>query len=232
MSESKQVSRGLSLTLRYLTFLIGIFVMSLGIALSVYALIGTTPISAIPLVVSYATPFSLGFYTVAINVVLFIVQILLLRRQFELIQILQIPAAFAFGAACDFSVWLLRGLDGVADGNYFVQILLSVAGSIVLGVGVWLQVTPRVLTLAGDGTAVALARVFSRPFSTMKILLDSTLVVIAVILSLIFFHGLMGVREGTILAAWLVGYVVRLLHRHVTWPAILSRPEPPTPLRA
>lgn len=225
MSEPKEASRGLSLTLRYLTFLVGIFVMSIGIALSVYALIGTTPISAIPLVVSYATSFSLGFYTVAINVVLFFVQIALLRRRFELIQILQIPAAFAFGAACDFSMWLLRGLDGVAEGNYLIQVLLSVAGSVVLGIGVWLQVTPRVLTLAGDGTAVALALVTKRQFSTMKILLDSTLVVIAVILSLIFFHGLLGVREGTILAAWLVGYVVRLLHRFVPWPSILSRKE-------
>lgn len=225
MTEPKEVSRGLSLTLRYCTFLLGIFVMSIGIALSVYALIGTTPISAIPLVVSYATPLSLGFYTVAINVVLFVVQILLLRRRFEPIQILQIPAAFVFGAACDLSVWLLRGLDGVAEGNYLVQVLLSVAGSVVLGIGVWLQVTPRVLTLAGDGTAVALARVLKRPFSTMKILFDSTLVLIAVILSLIFFHELQGVREGTILAAWLVGYVVRLLHRYVPWPRILSRPD-------
>ncbi|MDJ1370783.1 hypothetical protein C7K25_05300 [Gulosibacter molinativorax] len=214
----------MSLTLRYLTFLVGLFVMSIGIALSVYALIGTTPISAIPLVMSYATPLSLGFYTVAINVVLFFVQILILRRKFELIQILQIPAAFAFGALCDLSVWLLRGLDGVAEGNYLIQVALSVAGSVVLGVGVWLQVTPRVLTLAGDGTAVAIARVTKRPFSSVKILFDSSLVVIAVILSLIFFMELRGVREGTILAAWLVGYVVRLLHRFVTWPAILSRP--------
>lgn len=224
MSEPKEVSRGVNLTLRYLTFLVGIFIMSIGIALSVYALIGTTPISAIPLVMSYATPFSLGFYTVGINVVLLIFQILLLRRRFELIQLLQVPAAFAFGGFCDLSVWLLRGLDGVAVDNYAIQMGLSLAASVVLGIGVWLQVTPRVLTLAGDGAAVALEIVTRKPFSTVKIVVDSTLVVIAVILSLIFFGELLGVREGTVIAAVLVGYVVRLLHRYVKWPAILSRP--------
>ncbi|MGO1543830.1 MAG: YczE/YyaS/YitT family protein [Gulosibacter sp.] len=221
-----RTQRGWSMTLRYLTFLLGLFVMSIGIALSVYALIGTTPISAIPLVLSYATPWSLGAYTVGINVVLLIAQILLLRRRFELIQLLQVPAAFVFGAACDFSVWLLRGLDGVAEGNYAIQMGLSLAGSVVLGIGVWLQVTPRVLTLAGDGISVALATVTKRPFSTVKIMVDSTLVAIAVILSLVLLSGLNGVREGTVIAAVLVGYVVRLLQRHVPWPAVLS-PSPP-----
>ncbi|SJM67480.1 YitT family protein [Gulosibacter sp. 10] len=211
-----------SLLLRYCTFLLGLAVMSIGVSLSVHALIGTTPISAVPLVLSYATPPSLGVYTIGLNLVLLLAQIAVLRRRFEPVQLLQLPAAFAFGAACDLSVWLLRGIEPVA---YPAQLGLSLLGSLVVGVGVWLQVTPRVLTLSGDGFAVAVARVTGRQFSTVKMLTDSALVLLAVLLSLVLLGGLHGVREGTIVAAVLVGYVVRLLHRFVPWPAVLSRPR-------
>lgn len=210
------------MVLRYCTFLTGIFIMSIGVALSVQAQIGTTPISAIPLVMSLATTPTLGQYTVAINVVLFLGQIAILRRRFERIQFLQIPAAFAFGGACDLALWLLRD---VYPSQYPAQLALSIVGSIVLGVGVWLQVTPRVLTLAGDGFAVALSRVTERPFGQVKILMDSTLVAIAIMLSLTLLGGLHGVREGTVIAAFLVGYVVKQLQQRVPWPAILS-PRP------
>ena len=142
-------ARAGNIALRYLTFLVGIFVMSVGIAMTVHSKIGTTPISSIPLLMSHVTAFTLGQYTVAINVVLLIAQIIILGRRFEPIQYLQLPAAFVFGAFCDLSVWLLRDLQ--PPDVYPWQLLYSAVGSLVLGVGVWLQVTPRVLMLAGDG---------------------------------------------------------------------------------
>lgn len=212
------------LALRYLTFLVGIFIMSLGVALSVKALIGTTSVSAIPLVMSLATPWSLGVYTFLINAVLLVAQILILRRRFELIQLLQLPAGFVFGALCDLSLWLVRD---VAPVEYVWQLLLSIASAVVLGIGVWLQVSPRVLTLSGDGVSVAISRVTERPFGSVKIVVDAVLVTIAIILSLVLLGGLHGVREGTVIAAFLVGYVVKLLQRFVPWPEVLAPPAKP-----
>lgn len=214
--------RARNLALRYLTFLVGIFVMSVGIAMTVHSKIGTTPISAIPLLLSHVTPYTLGQYTVAINVVLLIAQIVILRRRFEPIQLLQLPAAFVFGAFCDLSVWLLRDLQ--PPDVYPWQLLYSIAGSLVLGMGVWLQVTPRVLMLAGDGISAAVSQVTGREFGTVKIVIDSLLVATALVLSLILLGYLYGVREGTVLSAVLVGYVVRLLQRRVPWPKALRRP--------
>ncbi|NLT26121.1 MAG: YitT family protein [Microbacteriaceae bacterium] len=211
-----------NLVLRYLTFIVGIFVMAIGIAMTVHARIGTTPVSAIPLVMSYATPFTIGFYTVVINAVLLLAQILVLRRRFEPIQLLQLPAAFVFGGFCDLAVWLLEGFQ---PEFYLWQLLYSVAGSVVLGIGVWLQVTPRVLMLAGDGISAAISQVTGREFGSVKIVIDSLLVATAAVLSLVLLGGLVGVREGTFVSAFLVGYVVRLLQRRVPWPAALRRPE-------
>lgn len=215
-------ARTRNLALRYLTFLVGIFVMSVGIAMTVHSKIGTTPISSIPLLMSHVTPFTLGQYTVAINVVLLLAQILILGRRFEPIQYLQLPAAFVFGGFCDLSVWLLRDLQPPDVHPW--QLLYSAVGSLVLGVGVWLQVTPRVLMLAGDGISAAVSQVSGREFGTVKIVIDSLLVTIAAVLSLILLGALFGVREGTVLSAVLVGWVVRHLQRRVPWPKWLSRP--------
>lgn len=215
-------ARAGNIALRYLTFLVGIFVMSVGIAMTVHSKIGTTPISSIPLLMSHVTAFTLGQYTVAINVVLLIAQIIILGRRFEPIQYLQLPAAFVFGAFCDLSVWLLRDLQ--PPDVYPWQLLYSAVGSLVLGVGVWLQVTPRVLMLAGDGISAAVSQVTGREFGTVKIVIDSILVTIAAVLSLILLSALYGVREGTVLSAVLVGWVVRHLQRRVPWPRRLSRP--------
>ncbi|HHT11748.1 MAG TPA: YitT family protein [Propionibacterium sp.] len=215
-------ARAGNIALRYLTFLVGIFVMSVGIAMTVHSKIGTTPISSIPLLMSHVTAFTLGQYTVAINVVLLIAQIIILGRRFEPIQYLQLPAAFVFGAFCDLSVWLLRDLQ--PPDVYPWQLLYSAVGSLVLGVGVWLQVTPRVLMLAGDGISAAVSQVTGREFGTVKIVIDSILVTIAAVLSLILLSALFGVREGTVLSAVLVGWVVRHLQRRVPWPRRLSRP--------
>lgn len=215
-------ARAGNIALRYLTFLVGIFVMSVGIAMTVHSKIGTTPISSIPLLMSHVTAFTLGQYTVAINVVLLIAQIIILGRRFEPIQYLQLPAAFVFGAFCDLSVWLLRDLQ--PPDVYPWQFLYSAVGSLVLGVGVWLQVTPRVLMLAGDGISAAVSQVTGREFGTVKIVIDSILVTIAAVLSLILLSALFGVREGTVLSAVLVGWVVRHLQRRVPWPRRLSRP--------
>ena len=122
-------SRARNLVLRYLTFVGGILVMSLGIAITVHAQIGTTPVSAIPLVMSFATPFTIGVFTVAINAVLLVAQILILRRRFEPIQLLQLPAAFIFGAFCDLSVWLLEGFRPEFSPSQLLYSVLGSAGS-------------------------------------------------------------------------------------------------------
>lgn len=208
-----------SLTLRYLTFFLGVFIMSFGVAFSVHAIIGTTPISAIPLVLAFATPVSVGTYVIGINAVLLTAQILILRRKFEPIQLLQLPAAIAFGAACDLALWLT---SGYVPTTYPEQLGLSLLGSVVLGIGVWLQVTPKVLMLPGDGISVVISRVTGREFGGVKILMDSLLVAIAIVLSFILLGELRGVREGTVIAAILVGWIVRQLQRRIPWPRILS----------
>lgn len=123
---------------------------------------------------------------------------------------MQLPVALIFGSLTDFAVW---ALDGVSAGNYLEQWLLCVVGIVLVGVGVSMEVTANVVTLAGEGMVLAVCKVFPVKFANAKIRFDVTLVVIASILSLVFLRQLVGVREGTVAAAILVGMTARQVNK-------------------
>ena len=206
---------------RYLFFAIGIFLMSIGIALTVHAGLGTTPISSIPAVLAVASPLSFGTWTALFNVALVILQIVLLRRCYPLFQLLQLPASFLFGALCDLSLWLTRGFT---FDHYGAQALVSLAGTVVLGIGVWTQITPKVLNLAGEGAVIAVSTVVGKVFGKVKVVFDWTLVGLAVASSLLLMGRVEAVREGTLVSAVLVGILVRLFSRKLPFLARWTQP--------
>lgn len=188
----------------------GLVIMALGVACSIQAGLGTSPISSLPYVLSRITPLTVGMTTIAMHVVLILLQILLLRRQYDTVQLLQLPVALGFGAMTDGAVWLLRG---VRCGSYAGQWMLCAAGILLIGVGVSLEVTARAVPLAGEGVVLAVCRVFGTRFSNTKVGFDVTLVVLASLLSWLFLGEITGVREGTLAAAVLVGLVARQSNR-------------------
>ena len=82
---------------RYVIFLIGLFVNSLGVSLITKASLGTSPISSIPYVLSLSFPFTLGNFTIFFSVFLILLQLLILRKNFKLEHVLQIPVSIVFG---------------------------------------------------------------------------------------------------------------------------------------
>lgn len=86
---------------RYILFLIGLFVNALGVSLVTKASLGTSPISSIPYVLSLNFPFTLGNFTIVFSILLIVLQILILRKNFKLENILQIPVSIAFGYFID-----------------------------------------------------------------------------------------------------------------------------------
>ncbi|SJM67474.1 YitT family protein [Gulosibacter sp. 10] len=207
--------------LRTAQFLLGVFVMSMGTAMTVRALLGTTPVSSLPVALEPALPFTIGMLTAMLNILMLLAQILILRRRFPPLQVLQVGAAFAFGAACDLSLWILRDLE---PSGYPAQLALSLGGSALLGVGVWIQVSAKAIYLAPEGLVAAIAQVTGREFSTIKILNDLVIVAVAVLCSLLLYGRLEGVREGTVAAVFLVGLTVKACRW--AWARLRSRGGP------
>ena len=192
---------------------VGLVIMAFGVAFSIKAGLGTSPISSLPYVLSLLplpVTLTVGTATIAMHVTLILLQILLLRRRYDPFQLAQLPVALIFGSLTDFSVWALQG---ITVSTYPARWVLCIIGILLVGVGVSFEVTANVVTLAGEGMVLAVCKVFPVPFGNAKIGFDVTLVVIASVLSLVFLGGLYGVREGTVAAAFCVGLVARQVNR-------------------
>lgn len=194
---------------RYILFIICLFFMGLGVALTKHGELGVSPISSVANVVSLKFTFlSFGTWLTISNCVLLLGQILILRRNFKPIQLLQIPLSFLFGFFTDFGMYLA---SFIPNDIYIVKLILVISGIVVLGFGITLGVIADVILNSGEAFVKALADTLKKDFGNTKIAFDVCWVVLSLILSLIFFDGkIVGAREGTILSALLVGVVVKL----------------------
>lgn len=195
---------------RYLVFLFGLFISSFGVSLITKANLGTSPISAIPYVLSLNFPFTLGQFTIAFSLFLILLQLFILRRNFKAEHLLQIPISVAFGYFIDLTMVLL---GFVAPGSYPVKLVALLIGCVILGFGVYLEVIADVAMLPGESFVRAVTQTWKTDFGTTKVCFDVSMTVIAAITSLVLAHTLYGVREGTVIAALLVGFIARLFGR-------------------
>jgi len=199
---------------RYLFFIFGLFLMAVGVALSTRSNLGTSPISAVPYVLSLGLPMTIGQFTFFMNLLFIAFQILLLRKQFKWIQLLQIVVAVIFGFFTDFTMGLFSWINVT---SYPAQLGLFVLSCLVLALGVSMEVTADVVLMAGEGVVSAISMVMKKEFGKLKVGFDATLVICSCIFSFILFHKLNGVREGTVLAALLVGTIVRIINKRLSF---------------
>lgn len=193
---------------RYGLFIVSLFFIGLGIGFAKLANLGISPISSVPNVMSIKFTFlTLGEWLLVANMIFLICQILLLRRRFKPVQLLQIPLSFAFAYFTDFGVWLVKSLP--AD-IYALRLLWVIVGTVVIGFGVALGVIANAILNSPEALMKVIADLSGKEFSMIKVIFDVSWVTIGVILSLIFFKGqLVGIREGTVICAVFVGFVVK-----------------------
>ena len=194
-------------------------VCAVGIALITRAGLGTSPISSTPFVLSLITPpvtvlgrtltLSMGVYTFAFNMLFLVCEALLLRRV-SWLQALQIPATLLLSFCLDGALALIPTQYG---GPYPMSLLYLLMGCLVMALGVTLEVCADVIMLPGEAFVRALAQTLHRDFGSVKVAFDMTLTGIAGLIALAAFHRLNGVGEGTLVAALLVGQLVKPLRR-------------------
>lgn len=191
---------------RYLLFIIGVFINSLGICLIIKATLGSSPISGVPYVASLFYPISFGMTTLIFNLLLVLGQIAILRGDFKKRDLLQLPVALLLGVFVDVSMWLLVW---IAPTNYILQIVTLLCGCAILGFGVSLEVRANVVMLAGEAFVQAVTKKSGKEFGFVKVGFDTMLTLLACIASLILFGSIEGIREGTVIAALTVGIFAR-----------------------
>ena len=202
---------------RYILFIISLFFSAFGVAVTKHGALGVSPISSVANVFSIKfINISLGMWLILWNCILIIGQMIILRKDFKIIQLLQIPLSFLFGYFTDFGIWCV---SSITVNSYMVQILFVLTGVIILGFGVSLSVIANVIMNSGEAFVKAISDKSGKNFGNIKIGFDVCNVMLSPILSMLFFNGaVIGTREGTIITAILTGMVVKFFIKILNTP--------------
>ncbi len=216
----------LDFTKRLLIYLVGMLIIALGINVSKMSGLGISPVSSIPGVLNAIwSQLTLGTMVIIVYCVLVLAQVIVLRKDFKLKNVLGVPVAIVFGWMVD-----LVGIDPNAFGHllyhfprpqgYVMQLLYLVASILIIGIGVFVYLKPKLVPMPAEGLAMAISQKTNKPFGNWKTAVDISLISIALVLQMIFLGGFDSfaagravVREGTILSAICVGQVVKILNR-------------------
>ena len=169
---------------RWILFIISLFATGLGIAITRRGDLGVTPISSVANVVSLKVPgISFGTLLFIWNCILLLGQILILRRDFQLMQLLQIPLSLLFGWFTDLGTMIANLLPHEAYPARIADVLL---GTVVLALGITFAVTANVVLNSGEAFVKALADTLKKPFGNVKIAFDISCVLVSVVLSFLW----------------------------------------------
>ncbi len=193
-----------NILIRYAIATIGLAFVAIGVALSIKSDLGTAPISAPPYVLSLWGRFSVGEFTIMMHLLFILLQIALLRKDFKLEHLMQIAAAVVFGYLTDLAIYLIEPLEVASFGG---KIGLMIASCVITALGISIEVRAQAWMLAAEMTTAAIAKVTKAKFSNVKIIFDSSLVVVAAIISYAIFGNALGSGENNDIIANLLAEV-------------------------
>ena len=206
---------------------LGILLVSFGVALTASSNLGTSPISSVAWVAhcvsvesDYLPRLTFGTITLMLNLLFFFVQWAIQGRSFGKLQFLQIPCTFLFGILIDLSMALCAYLPA---SYYPLKVMEVVAGCAFVAMGLACEFAADVLYLPGDGVVKTLANAIKLKMGVMKITFDAFLTVSAALISFLFIAKVVGIREGTLISAFAVGFFLRLLQPTLDKLRVLTR---------
>lgn len=195
---------------RFTVYILGLVVLSFGIAFSIRSGLGVSPVSSVPYTLSRITGLTVGLTTTAFYSFCVFLQLVILKKDFKVRHALQIFFAYAFGLFTDMSLFLTRNM--VVD-IYPLRLLLLAISLVLIAFGVYTVVLTDVVMNAPDGLVKAISGHWQIEFSRVKSTFDIVCVSTSIILSLIFIGSIPGLREGTVIAALSIGKLIGFISR-------------------
>lgn len=204
--------------------IVSLFVMTFGVALCVRSMLGSSVISTIPYIMTLAgesgdfpASLTIGQWTYVMNFVLVGLQIAILRRRFQAVQLAQLIIGFLFGWLLDLNM-AITGLLPTLD-TIIWKSAAQFSGCTILGMGIAMEIRCGSVTMPGEGLPAAISKACGAQFAKAKISVDICLVAIAVGLGYLYFGRWMWmvVGPGTLFAMIYVGFVVKGLSSYMAW---------------
>ena len=203
----------LKLTARVGIYSFGMFVLAFGVALSINANLGISPVSSWAVTVHMAFGIGAGFSKAMFLLLCVLVQIVILRKDFKMIELTQILFSFFFGLFLDAAIWIIGDFT---LSTYVGQLVMLGISILLISTGLAIYLEAGLVALPAEGIITALMQKYPKlTFQKIKVPLDCILVVLAMATTLIFMGGIYGVREGTVITALVVGRLTPPIRRFV-----------------
>jgi len=198
------------LLFRALLFNSGLMALAFGVVLSINSGLGVSPISSLPFVVSLVTGIELGVCIAVILSSFILIQIAMLGKEFKCIRLLQIAFSAMFGYFVAFAGSVLSDFSLP---TYAGQLCVLIMGIILISCGLAMSVEAKFVNMPAEELVLVTAYKSRTTFHRAKISWDCAVVVLSITISLIFLGELQGVREGTVIAALLVGKLMPIMRK-------------------
>ena len=153
------------------------------------------------------TAVSFGTFMLGWQCFLVLVQIALLRREFRLVDLWQIPISVFFGVCIDTFMALL---GPAAPTSYVASWLWLAGGMAVLALGIVMTVVSGTVMNCGEAVVQVVVRKTGARFGTVKVGFDLACAALACLCAFLFVGHLAGVREGTFVCAAFTGVIVNV----------------------
>ena len=189
-------------------YVLGLFILALGISVSVKSNLGVSPVSSLPYVLSRIVDIEMGYFSMAVFISFIVVQLFILKREFKIISSIQILVSIVFGYFVNLTNFMLHNF--ATPDAVILRLSLSVMSAALCGLGIFLYIAPRIMPLPGEGLTEVVSIKLGKPFSRIKVYFDLTMVVISLIFSLGFLRRIDGIGVGTLVAAFLIGRFVSI----------------------
>ena len=193
---------------RFLFYILGLFALALASILAVKSNLGVSPVTSIQFALSQVTDVSLGIATIILYSIYIILQIIILKKDFQKIQLLQLFFAIFFGQVVNF----LNTTINIDLQNLIIRLIVCITSLFITAIGVFLTITANIVPVSPDALTKAISIKKNVEFGKTKIYFDCIIVSIALLILIVFKKSIQGIGFGTLLSAIFVGRIVHFLN--------------------
>ena len=206
-------STPMQFVIRVGVYCLGLLLLAFGVAVSVNSNLGVSPVNSLPYVISKILNVQLGTCVTAVFCSYIVLQILILRREFQPVNLLQILFSTLFGYFVDFAKLVLGDF---AIPTYAGKLVMLAVSIVLIALGILLYMDAQLVPMPMEGLTASIAKKLGKPFPAMKTIVDCIVVGTGIVLCFVFLGGLDGIREGTVITAVVTGKIIALLRKPIS----------------
>lgn len=188
---------------RALSYLLGLFILSIGISFTIIARLGAGAWDALAVGLSNLTGFSVGTWVILIGVILIFVNALILKNRPQLISIVTV---IILGYFIDF--WLIIIFPNFFVETILIRFIILLIGVLLMGIGIATYLQGKFAIIPIDGFMMAIQNRLKVSLGVAKTIAEITALVFA-----FFASGPIGI--GTIIVTLSIGSMIQIFFPHL-----------------